>query len=421
MAARPRRDARPSVPLGGGGSPRYRRPDRHIPLSCGRGSSSRHHGEHPPSGGSHEHAGFAHSLQTATVTGQRLPPGTGPGHRSPSLGRAWGTTAGPHPRVSPGQGECVRVVCNAGATGDRVASRLLFRPGGSCPPSHRGGGASPGTRRVQCRPSDAWASRRQARPLPTVAGQATRKRADRWSRCPGSTERLEGVRAKVLALREAIEEEAGRQSARIDAALPKHRLSAANLAHYLGLRKQDVRPLQLELAALGLSSLGRSEGHVRDTLLRLGAWLSGRECQATSTADPLDWARAAALLHENTRALFGPPPAGRRVYIMVTAPDAADVTPAWADEVVQGGSRSPPHQRRARGTAGVGGDRVDVQGTRGGARRGRPRDRRSPRAQAAGRDPSARGRGAAPAASQGPAWEERGADPGAAGGRLSAR
>jgi pyruvate kinase len=146
------------------------------------------------------------------------------------------------------------------------------------------------------------------------------------------------VRAKVLALREAIEEEAGRQSARIDAALPKHRLSAANLAHYLGLRKQDVRPLQLELAALGLSSLGRSEGHVRDTLLRLGAWLSGRECQATSTADPLDWARAAALLHENTRALFGPPPAGRHVYIMVTAPDAADVTPAWADEVVQAGA-----------------------------------------------------------------------------------
>jgi pyruvate kinase len=60
-----------------------------------------------------------------------------------------------------------------------------------------------------------------------------------------------------------IEEEAARQSVRIDAALPKHRLSATNLAHYLGLRKRDIRSLQLELAALGLSSLGRSEGHCR--------------------------------------------------------------------------------------------------------------------------------------------------------------
>jgi pyruvate kinase len=104
------------------------------------------------------------------------------------------------------------------------------------------------------------------------------------------------------------------------------------------LRKQDIRPLQTELAALGLSALGRSEGHVRDTLLRLCAWLSGQGSGITGAADPLDWAKAAALLHENTQALFGPPPAGRHVYIMVTAPDAADVMPEWADEVVQAGA-----------------------------------------------------------------------------------
>jgi pyruvate kinase len=154
----------------------------------------------------------------------------------------------------------------------------------------------------------------------------------------GRAERLKTLREGLLALMKSIEQEAARQLPRIDAALPKHRLSAANLAHYLALRKQDIRPLQLELAALGLSSLGRCEGHVRDTLLRLCAWLSDQGGGATGVAEPLDWAKAEALLRGNTRALFGPRPAGRHVYIMVTAPDASDATPGWADEVVQAGA-----------------------------------------------------------------------------------
>jgi pyruvate kinase len=136
----------------------------------------------------------------------------------------------------------------------------------------------------------------------------------------------------------AIESEEISQRARIDAALPKHRASAVNFAHYLGLRKQDVRPLQRELAALGLSSLGRCEGHVRDTIRRVCAWLAGQRDEATGAVDPLDSAAAEVLLQQNTRALFGPPPSDRHVYIMVTAPDAAEVTPAWADGVIQAGA-----------------------------------------------------------------------------------
>ena len=83
------------------------------------------------------------------------------------------------------------------------------------------------------------------------------------------------LRTRLLALKEAIEHEEARQRAAIARALPKHRVSATNLAHYFGLRKQEVRRLQLELAAVGLSSLGRCEGEVRDTLLRLCAWLDG--------------------------------------------------------------------------------------------------------------------------------------------------
>ncbi len=41
-----------------------------------------------------------------------------------------------------------------------------------------------------------------------------------------------------------------------------HRGSARNLAHYLALRRHDIRQLQSQLALLGLSSLGRTESHV---------------------------------------------------------------------------------------------------------------------------------------------------------------
>jgi len=43
-----------------------------------------------------------------------------------------------------------------------------------------------------------------------------------------------------------------------------HRPSARNLAHYLALRRHDIRKLQSQLARLGLSSLGRTESHVLD-------------------------------------------------------------------------------------------------------------------------------------------------------------
>ena len=140
---------------------------------------------------------------------------------------------------------------------------------------------------------------------------------------------------QVLAVKNLIDAEEKRNRARVDAALPKHQLSARNLAHYLGLRHKDLRRLQLGLAAAGLSSLGRSEGHVRDTVLRVCAWLSG---ETKAVAHPLDRAGAEKRLHENTYALFGPRPPDRHVFIMVTAPDAAEVTAKWATEVIRSGA-----------------------------------------------------------------------------------
>ncbi|MCE9641396.1 MAG: pyruvate kinase [Betaproteobacteria bacterium] len=122
--------------------------------------------------------------------------------------------------------------------------------------------------------------------------------------------------------------------------LPAQQRSATNLAHYIGLRKQSVRQMQLDLAGMGLSSLGRSEGHVRDTFLRLAGWLETRRAGSHRqfATDQLDTNAAETILHENTRALFGPRPADRHVYVMVTAPDANEVTREWADKVLRAGA-----------------------------------------------------------------------------------
>ena len=47
---------------------------------------------------------------------------------------------------------------------------------------------------------------------------------------------------------------------------PAYAASAHNLVHYLALRRHDRRPLQEQLSAHGLSSLGRSEADVLPTL-----------------------------------------------------------------------------------------------------------------------------------------------------------
>lgn len=116
------------------------------------------------------------------------------------------------------------------------------------------------------------------------------------------------------------------------AALPSdRRASAANLAAYLTVRNHDLRELQTELRLLSLSSLGRMEGCVRETLTGvrlclhglLGSLPTDRDEQvgvlAGDTADELLAARANELL--------GPASPGRQTRIMVTLPGGAVEAP----------------------------------------------------------------------------------------------
>lgn len=101
-----------------------------------------------------------------------------------------------------------------------------------------------------------------------------------------------------------------------------HRRSARNLTHYLALRQHDIRETQRRLAALGLSSLGRAEGHVMAALQAVLAVLaklgvSGAEVHSSGEL-AVEFGQDREILDQNTEALLGPEPLGRRVRIMVT-------------------------------------------------------------------------------------------------------
>jgi pyruvate kinase len=108
---------------------------------------------------------------------------------------------------------------------------------------------------------------------------------------------------------------------------PAYQRSAGNLFHYLALRKRDMRPLQDSLAALGLSSLGRSESHALASVhavLAVLHQLAGREWHRPATVEPdVSFVEGKTLLDTHTAALLGLPPAGRDVHIMVTMPSEA--------------------------------------------------------------------------------------------------
>jgi pyruvate kinase len=109
---------------------------------------------------------------------------------------------------------------------------------------------------------------------------------------------------------------------------PDHQASARNLMDYLALRRHDIRHLQSKLAALGLSSLGRTEPHVLSSLhavLNILLKLAG--------SPPISHIPKAApqvglgnhLLDRNTEALLGEAPTDRHVRIMVTMPPEAAI------------------------------------------------------------------------------------------------
>ena len=122
---------------------------------------------------------------------------------------------------------------------------------------------------------------------------------------------------------------------------PTYRVSARNLVHYIAFRRRDIRRIQKQLAALGLSSLGRSEAAVLATfngvitnLHRLGEI---PEKHRGRHPPPVDSDDGRHLLQHHTHALLGPRPSRRFVRIMVTMPPEAADDYALVREMVRHG------------------------------------------------------------------------------------
>lgn len=135
---------------------------------------------------------------------------------------------------------------------------------------------------------------------------------------------LEELRRAIDELRTNACAQEAELSSEIGALAPTYTPAGRNLAHYLALRQHDLRELQGSLAALGLSSLGRSEGCVMATLNAVAHALDRlaghAEDERAPPIPPVDFAAAEALLRKHTDALLGPAPSGRAARIMLTLP-----------------------------------------------------------------------------------------------------
>jgi pyruvate kinase len=161
------------------------------------------------------------------------------------------------------------------------------------------------------------------------SNESTKPAAD----CTALIRTLTALRDRALALEQLL-------APTVEQVGAEQRASARNLLHYLALRQHDVRELQHALAALGLSSLGRSESHtlaVLESVLDALHGLAGRPRSAAVVAPPVDFHGGSARLDAHAQQLLGPAPALRNVRIMVTMPSEAATQPQLVLELVEAG------------------------------------------------------------------------------------
>jgi len=121
---------------------------------------------------------------------------------------------------------------------------------------------------------------------------------------------------------------------------PSYQASARNLVHYLSLRSVDLRPLQEQLAQLGLSSLGRAESDVLanlDKVLGILEHLTHPAPDKLALLQPPGPSGHAGLLKAHTTDLLGPQRDGRATRIMVTLAKEAATNVSLVQDLVNAG------------------------------------------------------------------------------------
>ncbi len=144
---------------------------------------------------------------------------------------------------------------------------------------------------------------------------------------------------QLIALRDEGERMEQVLASELAAVSPEFHASARNFLHYLAIRRHDIRPLQRDLAALGLSSLGVLESHVMASLNAVIARLEDL-CEQEETAKPIppaDFSSGSGLLQKHADELLGSPYDGREVRIMVTLPSEAAQDRGLIDALIHSG------------------------------------------------------------------------------------
>ena len=144
---------------------------------------------------------------------------------------------------------------------------------------------------------------------------------------------------RLEALREVMRARYAEAAAVVERVHPSHRLSAANLIDYLVLRDYDMRETQVQLAELGLSSLGRAEEHVITTLERVidNLYVLAGDPRRLRTESAVSFNEGRRILAANSQALLGANRPARSARILVTMPtEAADDYGLVADLVANG-------------------------------------------------------------------------------------
>ncbi len=129
---------------------------------------------------------------------------------------------------------------------------------------------------------------------------------------------LPDLLAQLQALEDRLRRHTENMNGRLAAVHPDHQESARNLAQYLALRSEDIRPLQDDLHNCGLSSLASSESHVlcqiHQIRKRLGDTIPAEQQAAVNSP------QSRALLQRNAERLFGEKALPDLPHLMVTFP-----------------------------------------------------------------------------------------------------
>jgi len=118
---------------------------------------------------------------------------------------------------------------------------------------------------------------------------------------------LPDIRRCLIELRDEMLTLEREEADRLRRVAHEHELSARNLVHYVAMRRRDLRGLQMRLADLGMSSIGRSEAHALSSVnnvIELASRLLG-EPTIPDIEAPCDHSAGAKLLTKRAQQLLG--------------------------------------------------------------------------------------------------------------------